>query len=509
MSGAWASGERAVLVSGHPLATAAGLDVIREGGNAVDGALCAALVLQVVAPHACTLAGDAFMLVGDPGGTIHGLNGTGAAPRAAAIAPGEPLPRRGARAATVPGVLAAIADAAERFGTVALERLIGPAIDLAERGFDVHPYLARNIVERAELLGQNPAAATMFVPGGVPLAAGSRLRQPELAGVLRDLRDRGIDDFYRGRIGQRFAAAVAAAGGWLDADDLADHRSLWQRPVSAPFHGHEIMTMPPNSYGPTLLLQLLALERGGIDAVDPDSAEFVARGLRARQAAYGLLADAIGDPRECEPIARDRLDYAAHGGEGRQSGFTEATDRCTTNVVAMDRKGWSVSLIESISTPFGSGVMLDGLGIVLNNRLAGFSADPESRNALGPGRRPAHTLAPCLVVRDGKPVASIGTPGTVGQTCVLAQLLARTLACGQDEAEAIAAPRWSVDIDGTPIVEEGMDPALVDALAVSGISTRTRLQGFVSFGSIKLVRAGNNGFEGRADHRRSAAAGAV
>lgn len=511
MTGSHAEGAEAVLVSGHALATEAGLEVLREGGNAIDAGLCAALALLVVTPHACTLAGDAFMLVTDPSGCVHGLNGSGAAPASIQFSPGEAPARRGARAATVPGLLAAIADAASRFGTMPIERLLDPAIALAENGFAVYPYLTRNIKERSELLRDDPIARTLFLPDDAPLAPGVMLHQPELAAVLKTLRRNGLDDFYQGEVARQFSAAVTRAGGWISETDLAQHRSLWQRPISVPFYGHDVLTMPPNSYGATLLLQLLALERGAINAIDPDAdaPAFIQRGYRARQASYGLLADVIGDPKECDDLARARVDYAASGGEARAQPFREAQDRCTTNVVAMDRAGWSLSLIESISTPFGAGIVLEEMGIVLNNRLAGFSADPASRNALRPGKRPAHTLAPCLVLRDGRAVMSLGTPGTVGQTCVLAQTLARLLASKQRPQDAIAAPRWSADLDGTLIVEETMKPEIVDALSADGASVRTKKEGFVSFGSLKLAMTDEQGFSGFADHRRSAAAGAL
>jgi gamma-glutamyltranspeptidase / glutathione hydrolase len=172
----------------------------------------------------------------------------------------------------------------------------------------------------------------------------------------------------------------------------------------------------------------------------------------------------------------------------------------------IDRDGMAVSLIESISAPFGSGTVLDGTGILLNNRMAGFVTDPASANCIAPEKRPANTLAPCLVRKGGRLVLSIGTPGTVGQTCTLAQVLARILACGEDAAAAASAPRWSVDFKGQLIVEDTMDPAFVSALAARHPEARTMAAGWNSFGSIKLAAVADGGFLGVADDRRAAVA---
>jgi gamma-glutamyltranspeptidase / glutathione hydrolase len=163
-----------------------------------------------------------------------------------------------------------------------------------------------------------------------------------------------------------------------------------------------------------------------------------------------------------------------------------------------------VSLIESVSAPYGSGVVLEGTGILLNNRLAGFNTDPASDNCLAPMKRPANTLAPCLVTKNGQLVMSVGTPGTVGQTCILAQFLARTLACGEDAADAVAAPRWSVDFKGKLVLEDGMDEALRGAVMVRDAEVKVMPTGWISFGSIKSVAVSEDGFSGVADQRRAA-----
>jgi gamma-glutamyltranspeptidase/glutathione hydrolase len=506
-----AQGAHGVMVAGHSLASEAGLGVLQDGGNAVDAAIAAALVLCVVCPYACTLGGDLYALVYHPHSGIAGLNATGRSPLAASaerFVAG--IPGNGVLAATVPGLLRGLGDLQERFGSRDLASLMQPAIRLAEEGFAVHRQLALNTAERASLLAKDAGASALFLPGGKPLGEGDRLVQPALAGVLRRVAERGVAAFYEGELAEGIAAASAKLGGLIAAEDLARHQSLWQAPIAVPFYGHEVVTMPPNSFGATLLFQLLELEADGIDAADTRSPDFILRGYAARRGAYRAAARLIADPSLTEAPLRDRLAAAIaakrHAAPLEGAEPAESRDRCTTCAVVVDRDGMAVSLIESISAPYGAGVVLEGTGILLNNRMAGLSSDPASPNGVAPGKRPANTLAPCLVMKDGRLTMSLGTPGTVGQTCTLAQFLARVLACGEDAAEAVAAPRWSVDFKGKLVVEEGMDAALRRAVLDAEPEARTMRDGWISFGSLKAALAVESGWRGIADHRRAAVA---
>jgi gamma-glutamyltranspeptidase len=497
-----------IVVAGHPLAAEEGVRVLRAGGNAVDAAVAAGLVLSVVCPYACTLAGDVYMLIRDAkSGRVEGLNGTGAAPGGATperFAQG--MANTGSLSVSVPGLLAGCAEALARFGSQSFVALAGTALRLATEGFAVFPYFAAQVRQRAELLEKDPEARRLFLPDGKPLATGTPFRQPELAAMLQQLIAEGPDSFYRGAVARRFAQSCAALGGLIGEADLAAHRSLWQQPIAAPFCGHEVWTMPPNSYGATLLLQLLTLAAENIDRLRPDSADFILTGYRARQRAYQLAGPFIGDPIACEAPMRALLAEAIAGRAAAQGAITEARDRCTTNVVVIDGTGLAVSLIESISAPFGAGVVLPGTGILLNNRMAGFSTDPQSRNCVAPGKRPAHTLAPCLVTKAGDLAMSIGTPGTVGQTCSLAQLLTRMLACGETPAAAIAAPRWSVDFAGKLVLEEETAASVREAVQAAEPDAKVMKRGWMTFGSIKLAAVTAEGYQGFADDRRAAAA---
>ena len=507
-------GHGGVVASGHELATQAALDVLRAGGNAVDAAIAGAFVLTVTCPYAVTLAGDVYMLIRDPRtGEVTGLNGTGCAPRAATLDRFEKGPAgEGPHAVTVPGLVDGLWSAWTKFGSRPWAELIAPSEKLARDGFEVNAYFNQNLKNRSALLAKNETAAAIFLPNGAPLAVGSQFRQRDVADCLAMIAADGAETFYRGALAKCLCRAGAEAGWLLGEADFADHATLHQRPVRAPFYGREVWTMPPNSYGGTLLLQLLALEDGGIAAVDPDSADFIVRGFDARRSAYRACAGLIADPAAVEDKfcamletrIRERV-IAPTGGATPP----ESRDKCTTNICVIDRDGLAVSLIESISAPCGSGVVLPGTGILLNNRLAGFNADPSSPNCLAPGKRPAHTLAPCLVTGDADDVWALGTPGTVGQTCSLAQYLARILACGQDAASAATRPRWSVDFTGKPVFEETMDAGLRAELLAMAPDFRPMPVGWISFGSIKQAQADQHGMTGLADYRRCATAGVV
>lgn len=505
-----ARGRNGVVSAGHGLASEAAIAVLRDDGNAVDASVAAALVLAVVCPYAVSLAGDLYALVHEPKtGTVLGLNATGRSPQAATRARFEGgMPGTGVLSATVPGLLRGLDDLLQRFGTRPLAAVIQPAIRLAEDGFPVHRQLAANTKDRAEVLAKNPAAKALFLPEGQPLAEGAIFRQPDLAAVLRAVASEGVDSFYTGEIAELMVAASQKLGGLFGREDFAAHSSLWQEPVAAPFYGNDVLTMPPNSFGATLLWQLLALEAAKIDRVDPSSADFVLQGYETRRSAYGAAARFIADPGIAEAKLRRALIEAIAGDApaAKQPAPAESRDRCTTCVTAIDKGGMAVSLIESVSAPYGAGIVLDGTGILLNNRMAGFNTDEASGNCVAPMKRPANTLAPCLVLKDGKLVMSVGTPGTVGQTCTLAQFLARVLACGEDPPKAASAPRWSVDFQGRLVVEDTMAADLQAAVKARNPETKAMREGWISFGSIKLAMPTADGLLGLADHRRVAQA---
>jgi gamma-glutamyltranspeptidase/glutathione hydrolase len=509
-----AQGSRAAVACGHALGGTAALRVLQDGGNVVDAAIAGAMVLSVVLPYACGIGGDMYLLYHEAAtGTVHALNGTGAAPSLATVDRlGGRMPQEGVRSATVPGAVRAWEIALRRFGTRTLAQSLEPAIELARDGFPAHDGTIENALDRKRLLQGNEEAARLFLPGGEPHPLGTPVVQAELAWSLALIAAHGADAFYRGEIAERFIAGTRALDGLFAPSDLAAHASLWQAPLEARFYGHDVCTMPPNSLGLALLLQLLALEAGDIAAVDLQGAALLLDTERAWRWADQRCQEAKGDPRDAEAAARRALDAARRELQDLRSADapppSPPVSADTSNLVIMDDGGNAVSLVQSVSAPFASGVVLPGTGILLNNRMRGFDTRDGSANRVAPGRRPAHTLVPVLVRRNGTVVMSIGTPGAAGQTITLAQVLARVLACGQDMAAAIAAPRWSVAPSGGMIVERNASPEVIAALRERQPDLELAPERHVRFGSVKAVWTDGSMLHAAADYRRVAAAAA-
>jgi gamma-glutamyltranspeptidase/glutathione hydrolase len=500
--------------SGHALATAEALRVLQSGGNVVDAAIAGAMVLSVVLPYACGIGGDLYLLYHDArNGTVHGLNGTGAAPSLAYCEQfGAKMPDQGVRSATVPGAVRAWEDGLRRFGTRTVRELIQPAIALARDGFPAHEGTVENGHEKRALLSDNAEAARLYLPGANPHPLGALVVQSDLARSLTLIAEHGADAFYRGELAERFVAATRALDGLFTGDDLAAHTTLWQEPLEALFYGFDVCTMPPNSVGLTLLLQLIALESGDIGRVGGCGAALNLETERAWRWAEQRADGAKGDARGAESAAREVLEAAKLEATTIKSADIERDEPSdsgdTSNLVVMDAAGNAVSLVQSVSAPYASGVVLPGTGILLNNRMRGFDTRRGSRNCVAPGRRPAHTLVPVLVRREGRLVMSIGTPGAVSQPVTLAQVLARVLACEEGVARAIAAPRWSVAPSGGLMMERTAPDDVVAAMRVRYPDLELAPERHVRFGSVKCVWADGQALHAAADYRRVAAAGA-
>jgi gamma-glutamyltranspeptidase/glutathione hydrolase len=471
-----------MVASPHAAATAAGADVLRRGGNAVDAAIAANAVLTVVYPASCGVGGDALWLVYDPdaAGTI-AYNGSGAAPAALDAdmlreRGWSAIPVRDACAVTVPGAVRSWEDVAERHGSRGLDELLAPAEAYARDGFAVTDVVADYFALNEPMLRAEPEAATIYMRGGAPRAGGV-VRNVALADVLAAIRRDGAAGFYTGRVADAIAATLAARGNPMTPDDLARHRTDAVVPLSIPWHGAEVLAHPPNSQASVALMVLGALAG---DAAASDL-EWTHLAIEAIKAAFDVRDAHFADPRFMRADPAQWLSAEAfaamRGGidPARARPRHRATGRGgTIAVVAADAHGRAVSLIESLYMNFGSGIVAEGTGIFLHNRGAYFSLEPGHPNELAGGKRPLHTLSPAMLLRDGKPEFVYGTMGGDGQPQTHVQLLHNVYERGMDVQQAIDAPRFVYGRDAdsayadTVRVEARMPAHIVDGLRARG-----------------------------------------
>ena len=490
----------ACIVTPHYLASNAGAAVLRDGGNAMDAAIAANLVLGVVAPYTCGIGGDCFAIVWD--GALPGYNGSGRAParatREAVLASHAAMPRHGPLPITVPGAVDAWFALLERFGSRPFAALAGPAIAYARGGFPLTATGARRIQagrpvdaawgEWEEIYGR--------------AAPGARFVQSGLARTLETVATGGPEAFYRGAIGAAIADHVQQLGGFLDAGDLAAHTGEWVEPLEGRYRDLVVAELPPNSQGSAALLALHLVDGAG--PLPPDGPErhhrlieavTVALAERDRhltdpdhmRVAPGLLAD----PKHAKAIVSAPAPATGPGAHGD-----------TAYLCAVDGDGLCVSLIQSNYNGFGSGVTVPGLGINLHNRGAYFSLDLEHVNVLAPGKRTLHTLMPALALRSGRPWLVFGTMGADGQLQTQVQLLARLVDDGADPAAALDAPRWLLDPDDCWLrIESRFSERTLDGLLHAGHRLDTLGPYEDPMGHAQVIRIDPDGLTAASDPR--------
>jgi gamma-glutamyltranspeptidase/glutathione hydrolase len=471
------SSERGAVATSHPRAVAAALEMLEAGGSAVDAAVAAGAVLCVVDPRATGIGGDVFALVwadGEPAPA--GLAAGGEAPAGLTVsalrdAGHAEMPADGPWSITVPGAVAGWEALLERFGRLGMERVLRPAITVAEAGFAIAPCIAEGWAKARERLARNAAAAALFLPGGRPPAAGDRFANPELGAVLRAIATGGADAFYRGDVAARIGAAVEASGGPLRAQDVeAWAGPEWVAPISTTFRGHDVFELPPPNQG-IVVLESLAVYGGAswsdrverehvaIEAIKLAAADAEAHVADPRRAA--VPTDGLLDPRYVElrrsAIDRDRASVAAAGRPGD-----------TVYVAVATRDAGCCSFIQSVYEGFGSGVGVPGLGFTLQNRGAGFTLQDGHPNAPAPGKRPFHTIIPAMVGTADRFVAALGVVGGFMQPQGQQQILRAVLEDGAGPQAAVSAPRWRV-LGGRRLgLEPGFDRELAASLARRG-----------------------------------------
>ncbi len=482
----------------------------------MDAAVAGAAALAVLLPHACTLGGDCFALA-HIGGELYGLNGSGRSPAALPVQAKPEQLARGPLSCSTPGVVGAWNALHRRFGAMPWADVLQRATALAREGVPASHEFVAGTSDYLDELRHDPGCNALFLNGEKPYRSGAILRQPALARVLEAIAVGGADEFYLGWIGQHLCETIAQRGGVLARSDLEAYEPLWVEPLHYPYRGHNVCVMPPNSYGLAMLLQLAALEGSRLREQALGSVERLRLLMEAADAAFRVARPLMADP----GVVADRLTDVL--GPGMIADLRAALrpepvaivddlrSHGTAVISVADSEGNGVTIVQSIFAPFGSGVADTTTGIVLNNRLLGFSHVPGHPNRAAPSKRPAHTLNPAMAFKDDRLALLLGTPGGSGQTITLTQVLTNMLDLGLDLPDAIAASRWSMDLQGNFTLEHDMDPDLPARLGVAGVPARlaTRKQRYF-FGSAECIAIDPaGGLTAAADFRREAAAEAL
>ncbi|GAB7551460.1 gamma-glutamyltransferase [Novosphingobium sp. 11B] len=471
-------GSLGAVSAAHPLAVAAGQNALFAGGSAVDAAIAAQAVLCVVAPDACGLGGDMFALVGDADRTL-AITGAGAAPLGMTEAADD-----GPKSITVPGIAGGWDAMHRRWGRLPLARVLEPAIRIASEGLGVPRVLLGAVQSQRARLERGGAGAWNLLGLGL----GERFVQPELAALLTTLAEHGPLSFYEDEIALTIANRVQALGGALAMSDFAAHETPVNETLTVNFMGCEVAVQPPPTQGVLLAMALAGLERWHSKATAFDHI-----GVELTEAAFAHRDDAASGKALLDvPL---EIDLENAGLRGGPRAYLH-----TAGVSTVDSQGLTVSSLVSVFDDFGSCVFVSELGITLNNRAGGFTS---GANAPAPGKRPVHTLAPAML-RKGKNLLALATPGADGQVQTLLQAIARILLHGEDIATAIAAPRWRSE-GGKLLIEDG-HPALPD-LTQRGHRTVPVKSGDMRFGSIACAGTAAGQAFAVADWRRENWAG--
>lgn len=512
-----------MVASAHPLASQAGVQMLQRGGNAVDAAVAAAFMLGVAEPNASGIGGGGFMLIKMADST----SAVTVDHREVAPASVEPAyfyedptefdsrTSYGHRAVCVPGTVAGLTLALRRFGRLSLAEVLEPAISAADTGLVVNEKLHQMIVSHLDRITCHPETAATFLTDGLPPEVGSKIRRADLAATYRLLAQQGADAFYRGPLGAAICAEMKEHDGWITEGDLAEYRPLLRTPVRGRYRGFELVSVPPPSSGGLHLLQLLNIVEGyDLRALGHNSADYVHVMAEAMKQVYADRARYTADPaftpvpvelllsKKSAKAVRRRIDRSRARFDYQPTPIGPG-HAGTSHLSVVDGAGNAVALTQTINDFFGSGVQVPGTGILLNDQMADFSADPQSPNAVAPGKRPQSSMAPTLLLRNGKVVAALGTPGGARIISALAQIIVNIVDFGMSIDQAIEAPRFHCE-KKTLYLEGRFAPAVVEELRRRGHPVQVRGAYDVFFGGAQgiLVDWQRNRLLGGADSRR-------
>ncbi len=514
---------RNVVATSHPLAAQAGQRMLLQGGNAVDAAIATAAAMTLLEPVSNGLGSDAFCILWD-GESLHGLNAAGHAPRAwtpeyfrSKHGKGTRTPpRRGWDSVTVPGAVAGWVMLSERFGRLPFEDLLQPAIEIAERGYAVPVVVQQKWAAAAavaDLISQ-PGFAEAFLPWGRAPEVGELFRFEAAARTLRLIARSKGEAFYRGEIAEAVARHAGEHGAAMTAEDFAAFTPEWVQPLAKHYRGFTLHEMPPSGQGIAAQMALGILDRFELSGLAPDGADAQHLQIEAMKLAFADVYRYVADSAYMEVSAEQMLDDAYLDARARLIDPKRAQDFGAGNparggtiyLTTADERGMMVSFIQSNYMGFGSGVVVPGYGLSLQNRGHGFSLDERSANVVAPGKRPFHTIIPGFLTRPAEgvasaqePVMSFGVMGANMQPQGHVQTLVRMIDHRQNPQAACDAPRWRFNQGLELNVEASMEPATVQTLAGRGHRIDVIEDSYQDFGAGQFIwRLGDPGVQGYA-----------
>ncbi|WIM86192.1 gamma-glutamyltransferase family protein [Candidatus Mycobacterium wuenschmannii] len=498
-----------VVCTSQPLAAQAGLRMLADGGGAVDAAIATAIALAVVEPVSNGIGSDAFAIVWD-GRKLHGLNASGRSP--AAWTPeyfgAAGVPPFGWNSVTVPGAVSAWVELHAKFGKLPFERLFDPAVSYARNGFLLSPTIAQQWAAQVPLFEGQPGFAESFLPGGRAPHAGELVKLPGHAATLESIADTRGETFYRGELAEKLEAHSTANGGAMRVADLSAHHADWVDVISGQYRGYTVHEIPPNGQGIVALIALGILEHFEMDSLPVDSAESVHLQIEAVKLAFADAQAYVSDI-DTMPLRPDDLldpgylrERAALIDPHHARAATAGTPRGgTVYLTAADSSGVMVSMIQSNYMGFGSGVVVPGTGIALQNRGADFTAQQGHPNQVGPNKRPYHTIIPGFLTKDGAPVMSFGVMGGPMQPQGHVQVVARIADHGQNPQAACDGPRFRWAHDRQVYCEAGFPATTLDGLRQRGHELATT-DDYNQFGSCQAIWRLDDGYLAVSDPRR-------
>jgi gamma-glutamyltranspeptidase/glutathione hydrolase len=486
-----AVGRHGMIATSQSLASAAGLRVLQEGGNAIDAAVTAAAVLAVVEPSMNGIGGDLLAIVYDAKTKkVYGLDSTGrsayaATPEEFAKRGLKDMPGRGVLTVDVPGVIEGWHQLLTRFGTISLAKAMAPAIAFAKDGFPVAELMADEWQDNLKTLSSDPATAATFLPDGKPMKQGDVFANPRLARSMEVIAKEGRDAFYKGSIARAIVNDIKQRNGLLDMRDFAEHKADWVEPIAVNYRGYDVLEMPPSTQGFVALQMLNIMEGFDIKKLGHNTADYLHVVTEAKRIAFADRSAFLADRDHMNKDVLKKLlskDYAAQRRKeidmnkaakeyGPTRDFSGNDHGDTIYLSAADGQGNVVSFIQSLFASFGAGFVAGETGITLHNRGSGFTLQAGHPNQIGPHKRPLHTLVPAMIMKDGKPWVSFGVMGGDNQAQAHAQIVANFVDFGMHVQEAGDAARMR-HMGQSLALESGIGPDVRKALEGKGHTIR-------------------------------------